>query len=167
MITRRGLLGSAGALLAAGALPRTAWGSGLPDTTRAALIESGLVYLTPLKSDGAESACHAEIWFAFDGNDLYLVTAADAWRARAIANGLDQARIWVGDFGNWKKAGDRFREAPELMASGTVVSDEAGIEHGLKLLGDKYSVEWVVWGPRFRGGLAEGSRVMLRYTPAV
>jgi hypothetical protein len=33
----------------------------------------------------------------------------------------------------------------------------------LDAMGDKYPLEWVIWGPRFRNGLADGSRVMLRY----
>ena len=33
----------------------------------------------------------------------------------------------------------------------------------LEIMGTKYSGEWRTWGPRFRNGLADGSRVMIRY----
>jgi len=51
------------------------------------------------------------------------------------------------------------------QAEATVVIDKSVEEKALQLLGDKYSMEWIVWGPRFRKGLADGSRVMLRYRP--
>lgn len=167
MVTRRHLLSTSIAIAAAGLLPRGVLGvESLPAATRDALAASGLVYLTPIKSNGQESTCHAEIWFAFDGTDLLLCTAHDTWRAQALAQGLNKARLWVGEFGTWTKSEGKFRQAPELMVTGTVVSDPAGIEHGLEQLGAKYRVQWATWGPRFRDGLADGSRVMLRYTPS-
>ena len=168
MVTRRHLLSTSLAIAAAGLLPRGVRGvENLPGATRTALTTSDLVYLTPIKSNGQESTCHAEVWFAFDGVDLLLCTAHDTWRAQALAQGLNSARLWVGEFGTWTRSEGKFREAPELMATGTVVSDPAAIEHGLERLGAKYRVQWAVWGPRFRSGLADGSRVMLRYTPTV
>ena len=167
MLTRRRLLGVAGSITAAGLVPRGVRAlDGLPEASRAALIASDLIYLTPIKSNGDESSCHAEVWFAFDGTDLFLCTSSDAWRARALASGLNSARLWVGEFGLWTKSAGKFREGAELIATGAVESDPAGIEHGLDLLGAKYPVQWVIWGPRFRNGIADGSRVMLRYRPS-
>lgn len=155
----------AGTLAALASVPRWARAAALPDATSTALSESDLIYLTPIKSDGSESTCHAEVWFAYDGSDLYVCTSTQAWRARAIAQGLDQVRLWVGEHGTWTDSDGAFRQAPELMATGIIETDPAGVERGLEVLGDKYSLQWIVWGPRFRNGLAEGSRVMLRYTP--
>lgn len=166
VLTRRRMLGVAGSLAAAGLVPRGVRAlEGLPEASRAALVESDLVYLTPIKSNGEESSCHAEVWFAFDGTDLFLCTSSEAWRAQALANGLSSARLWVGEFGTWTRSAGRFREGPELMAIGAVESGSAGIERGLELLGAKYRVQWAIWGPRFRNGIADGSRVMLRYRP--
>ena len=168
MLTRRRLLGVAGSLAAAGFVPRGVRAlEELPEASRAALVESDLVYLTPIKSNGEESSCHAEVWFAFDGTDLFLCTSSQAWRARALADGLNSARLWVGEFGTWTSSAGKFREGPELMATGAVESDPAGIEHALDLLGAKYRVQWANWGPRFRKGIADGSRVMLRYRPSI
>ena len=40
-----------------------------------------------------------------------------------------------------------------------------GIGRALEAFGAKYADEWGSWGPRFRDGLADGSRVLLRYRP--
>jgi len=161
--TRRGLLQLAGSALATAALPLR--GATPSQAAQQALAESDLVYITPLKRDGTESRCHAEVWFAYDGHDLFVVTASTAWRSRAIAQGLPQARLWVGEYGNWQKADGKYRQGPELLALGTTVDDAAEQTRVLELLGDKYRLEWIVWGPRFKNGLADGSRVMLRYAP--
>jgi hypothetical protein len=132
---------------------------------KSAMRDSSLIYLTPIKSDGQESRCQAEVWFAHDGVDLYVVTSVKTWRARAASKGLNRARIWVGELGEWKGTGGKYKTLPQIDAEATVVSDKSIEEKALQLLGDKYSMEWIVWGPRFRKGLADGSRVMLRYRP--
>ena len=161
--TRRVLLQLAGSALAVAALPVR--GAAVSEAARQALVESELVYITPLKRDGAESRCHAEVWFAYDGKDVFVVTASTAWRSRAIAQGLDRARLWVGEYGNWQKADGKYRQAPELVAFGSAVTDAGEQQRVLELLGDKYRLEWIVWGPRFKNGLADASRTMLRYSP--
>lgn len=137
-----------------------------PDAV-SAIAKSPLIYLTPLKSDGSESACHSEVWFAGSGRELFVVTSADRWRARAIGRGLDRARIWVGDFGVWKDAGDRFRRAPTFVARGALIpkADAAVIDSALSAFGAKYADAWGKWGPRFENGLADGTRVLIRYRP--
>jgi len=136
----------------------------VPEATLAKLKESSLVYLTPLRSNGAESRCHSEIWFQEHDGDIYLVTSSDAWRARAIKSGLTRARIWVGEFGQWQEGTDTFRSAPMIEASGSVVTDAAVQDTVLGLMGEKYRSGWLVWGPRFRNGINEGTRVMLKYS---
>ena len=164
--TRRELLTYASSSLALALLPRFAGATtSLPEATVTALTSSDLIYLTPIKSNGEESTCHAEIWFAFDGNDAFVVTASDAWRTRAIQQGLTQTRIWVGDFGNWKKSEGRYRNAPGFDSVGEIVSKPGEQERVLDLYGDKYTLQWIVWGPRFRNALKDGSRTMLRYRP--
>ncbi len=134
------------------------------DSTKEALTNSRLIYLTPIKSDGNESECKGEIWFSYDGDShVYVVTQYDAWRANAIRQGLTSARIWVGEFGIWTRAGDSYRSAPELMLEGAIEDDTSAQDTALETMGKKYSDEWGVWGPRFREGLRDDSRVMLRY----
>ena len=137
----------------------------LSNDARRALAKSPLVYLSPIQSSGKESACHAEIWFAKHAEDVYVVTPATAWRTRAIQQGLDRARIWVGDHGMASKS-SKFRAAPSYLAKASVVpKGDPAIERGLELFGEKYASDWGKWGPRFRTGLKDGSRVMLRYQP--
>lgn len=167
MNRREHLLGLAG-LVAGSALiglPRpgiAAMGSGkLP----AAADSSELIYITPIRSDGRESRCQAEVWFLREGDGLFVVTAADAWRARAIQAGLNQARIWVGDVGVWSR-NEEYRDLPAVMGRGALVPDRAIHTSILAKFGEKYPAEWGTWGPRFANGLADGSRVMIRYQPA-
>ncbi len=158
MLTRRQTL--AGALL----LPSLPLLGKLDEAKRDVLRSSRLIYLTPIKSDGNESACKGEVWFMYDGDShLHVVTQNEAWRANAIRQGLTQARIWVGEFGVWSTAGDAYRAAPELMLDGAIETDEQVHNRVLAKMGTKYSDEWGVWGPRFRDGLQDGSRVMLKY----
>ena len=161
MINRRDMLILTGSTLA---LPMLAKSSE-PNTTTTALNTSSLVYITPLKSDAQESSCQAEVWFVYDGADVFVVTTASTWRARAVSRGLHQARIWVGVFGNWKQSDGRYREAPTFMAKAAITNDQAVVESTLSLFGKKYADAWGTWGPRFKNGLADGSRVLLRYTP--
>lgn len=138
--------------------------SEVSDSTKDALSNSRLIYLTPIKSNGKESTCKGEVWFSYDGKaHVYVVTQYDAWRANAIRQGLTAARIWVGDFGEWRGAGDRYRSAPELMLEGSIENNPIVQDSVLATMGTKYADEWGVWGPRFREGLRDDSRVMLKY----
>ena len=128
------------------------------------LKTSQLVYITPIKSNGEESKCKAEIWFLYHDDGIHVVTPTDAWRTEAIRKGLTSARIWVGEFGNWRRANDAFRAAPELMASGEIVTDTEVHAVVLEGMGIKYSSGWDSWGPRFKSSLEDGSRAVLRYS---
>lgn len=144
------------------ATPRT---EKLSAAAREALGRSPLVYVSPLRRDGQESRCHAEVWFAGDGESALVVTSAEAWRARAIRLGLDRARLWVGDHGVWDRSGETqaFRTSPTFLAVASLESSQEMHDHALVLFGSKYTREWSDWGPRFKKGLADGSRVLIRY----
>jgi hypothetical protein len=164
-ITRRTFLAAAAAGTAGLLLPRLARADHHEGALAAAMTASPLVYVSPLKKDGAESTCHGEVWFAPDGKDVLVVTGSKGWRARALSGGLDRARLWVGDFGVWKQADGKWKEAPTFDAKVTQEKEAAAHTSALALFGKKYPKEWDKWGPRFAEGLADGSRVLLRYTP--
>jgi hypothetical protein len=155
--TRRDHLIAMGALLGGSMLPlqRARALPAIADT-------SELIYVTPLIDGERESRCQAEVWFVRDGEDLLVVTAHDAWRARAITAGHDLARIWVGDVGVWSR-NPEYRELPAVQGRAALVGDPAEHARALEIFGRKYTREWSTWGPRFRDGLAEGSRVLIRY----
>jgi hypothetical protein len=155
-MNRREHLLALGGLLAGAALPLRA------QVIPPAADSSELIYLTPLLSGGRESRCQAEVWFVHVAGDFYVVTAEDAWRARAVKAGIDGARIWVGDVGVWSSDA-RYKSLPMLTATGSMVSDGNVHAEVLDHFGRKYPREWSTWGPRFTKGLADGSRVLLKY----
>jgi hypothetical protein len=168
-ISRRSLL-LGGTALAAGLLvrPHRALGaepSVVDDALEKALADSPLVYVSPLHRDGRESRCHGEVWFCVDRGDVVIVTAKDRWKAQAVLSGRDRARIWVGDHGRGRFKGEGFRKAPSFVAKARV-DDGAGTWS--RLMADyavRYPDEWGKWKPRFEQGRADGSRVVIRYTP--
>ncbi|MCY4656756.1 MAG: hypothetical protein OXC80_08065 [Gammaproteobacteria bacterium] len=144
------------------ALP--AFAKTLSDSIQTDLGSSRLIYLTPLKSDGTESTCQGEVWYVYHNNAIYVNTQMEAWRANAIKKGLTGARIWVGDVGMWKRAEGAYKDLPRLHGTGSVVSDSAEWESVYPAFGEKYSDEWPTWGPRFKNGLEDGSRILLKYS---
>lgn len=149
----------AGSLLAAGGVAASAARAPtLPDGAS----DSDLIYLSPLRSDGTLSRCQAEVWFARVDQALYVVTASDAWRARAVTAGLDRAKVWIGDVGVWND-NPEYVNLPSVMTRASFVTDPSVHEQLLEVFGGKYRLEWLIWGPRWRNGLEDGSRVMLRY----
>jgi hypothetical protein len=163
--TRRAFL-EAGLIASAGlGLPLRAFAWEQPEALAQAISESPLVYVSPLRSNGDESRCHAEVWFVADEGSLWVVTDSKRWRAAAIGLGLRTARLWVGDFGLWKKSKGRYRQAPGCVALARIDSDPAAHDNALQLFGKKYASAWESWGPRFKNGLASGERVLIRYAP--
>jgi len=163
MISRRRFVIGSGALLGAAVL--RPFGRARAEAA-VDLGTSALVYVSPLVTGGAESTCHGEVWFVADGQDALVVTAADRWKAVAIGKGHTGARLWVGEFGVWTKSGGRFRSAPSFEATASFEVDPAAQAKALAAFGTKYPDEWDKWGPRFKDGLADGSRVLIRYTPS-
>ena len=158
-VSRRKFAQWTGAVAALPLLSRRASAEAWPEGVQS----SDLIYLTPLKSDGGESSCQGEGWFQAHEDALYVVTAAGAWRAEAVRKGLARTRVWVGDVGTWSDSDGAYRSLPQLELTGSLVV-EPGLQSAvLEKMGEKYSMSWLVWGPRFRDGLADGSRVMLRY----
>lgn len=127
--------------------------------------ESPLIYLAAVLSDGSLSRCQAEVWYVKQDGAYFVVTQHDAWRADAVRRGLTNTQIWEGDAGLWQSS-DRYLKLPKFTAEGALTEDTALHASLLTRFGEKYSAEWGRWGPRFRKGLADGARVMLRYTPA-
>jgi hypothetical protein len=169
-LDRRQFLGGALAMSGALLLPIrsvTADSAALSAEATDAIASSPLIYLSPIRSDGQPSACQAEVWFGSDADELFVVTSEDGWKSQSIKRGLDKARIWVGDFGPWKSSNDRYQSAPTFLADASIVAkeDSETVARVLAVMGKKYPKEWGKWGPRFDQGLADGSRVMLRYRP--
>jgi len=168
LLTRRVLirlgLGAAAAL----ALPPRARAA-LPADVNGLLERSSFVYVSPLKSDGAESRCHNEVWFGWLDGSVVLITAHTSWKARALAKGLARARIWVGDFGRVGRmlgSSDAFRQGPSFEARAEQSHDSALLGRLMETYRRKYPSEIESWEPRMRAGFESGDRSLIRYTPA-
>ncbi len=141
---------------------------GLDAAVEGLLETSPYVYVSPIKSDGAESACHGEVWFGWFDGSAVIITGADRWKARAVKQGLDTARLWVGDYGRWKKLVGRneaFRAGPSFDARASFSTDESLLERMIASYEAKYPAEIGAWRDKFRNGFRDGSRVLIRYTP--
>jgi hypothetical protein len=95
-------------------------------------------------------------------------TASDRWKARSVRQGLDRARIWVGDFGRWKRplgTNEDFRNGPSFDARADLVSEARVLDQLLALYEEKYPNEIGKWHDPMRQGFADGSRVLVRYRP--
>ncbi|MBW2273387.1 MAG: hypothetical protein JRG96_08960 [Deltaproteobacteria bacterium] len=169
LVSRRELLLGAAAGFGALAFPARIMAAEaafeLPEVTRAALSGSPLVYVSPLHPDGKESRCHGEVWYFVDGKDVVIVTGAERWKAEAVRSGRDRARIWVGDFGRGKKVGDRYRAGPTFVTRASIDKDPAAFRRLMKAFAGRYPDEWGKWEPRFEKGHADGTRVLIRYSP--
>ncbi len=163
MLTRRQFLstsitGAAVALLP-GRLVADAHGG-----AKSALVDSNLVYISPIKSNGALSSCQAEVWYSMLGPDLYVCTATSSWRAQAPRKGLSKTKLWVGDLGPWRSAD--YQSLPEIEAMASVETDQDTLELVLAQFSDKYGAAFKSWDSRWRNGLKDGSRTMLKYVLA-
>ncbi len=178
--TRRGFtarlggqaLGLLGLALGAGsgtASRATAAGRALEALPEALLVRSPFVYISPLRSNGAESTCHAELWYAWLDDSVVVTVASDRWKAGALAQGLDRARIWVGDHGRWKTwyggRNEAFRSAPSFLTRASRANEPGLLDRLLDVYEQKYPDEIADWREPMRSGNADGSRVLLRYTP--
>ena len=167
-LTRRELI-----QIGAGALVALAWPvrarAGLPADVTALLERSSFVYVSPLKSDGAESRCHGEVWYGWLDGRVALITARTSWKAKALERGLVRTRLWVGDHGRVGRvlgSGDAFRKAPSFEATAAQSRDAALLDRLMATYRRKYPNEIATWEPRMRSGFASGERVLLAYTPA-
>lgn len=131
------------------------------------LEESPFVYISPILWNGEESSCHAELWYGWLDESIVVIVASDRWKATALARGLDSARIWVGDYGRWKgwfgNRNEAFRVAPNFIARVERVDDTKTSDRLLAVYENKYPKEIGSWRDSMRSGIADGSRVLLRY----
>jgi hypothetical protein len=123
-----------------------------------AQVESGLhtsryVYISSSRKDGSFGK-PAEIWFMYEGGAVWVASPKTTWRVRRIHAGRPRARIAVGT-----------RSGPTFLATGSVVTDTSPREAMFRAFAKKYPEGWSKWEQPFRQGLADGTRVLIKYTP--
>lgn len=139
--------------------------SALP--SRKQLTESEFAYVSPLLANGSESTCHGEVWYAWLDESVVLITAKSTWKARALARGLDSARVWIGDHGRWKgwfRNNEAFRQAPNFEAIATIDNDVTLLDRLMNVYETKYPEEFSQWEDRQRSGFQSGERIIVRYS---
>jgi hypothetical protein len=173
-------LGAIGLVGSLAGMSRIAWsaaGDNAAITTQppalpiALLEKSPFVYISPLLANSKDSRCHAELWYAWLDDSVVVTVASSGWKARSLGRGLDRARIWVGAYGRWKTMigpnNEAFRGGPSFEARAEKIDDPKMIERLLASYDQKYPAEIASWRDKMRRGNADGSRIMIRYTPIV
>ena len=171
-IDRRAFLGGAAMLLLwpGRGLAQASAATPLPQETLGLLDTSKFVYVSPLRKDGAESTCHGEVWYAWLDGSVVLNTRRGTWKVKSLENGLDRARIWVGDHGRWKPAlgsgrSEAFRKAPSFDARASFETDRKVLDRLIALYEKKYEGEFERWREDMQAGFFSGQRKLIRYTP--
>lgn len=118
-----------------------------------ALEESPYVYVATQRKDGTFSP-PAEIWFMWDQGAVWMASPATTWRAKRIRAGRGTARIFIGK-----------KDGPMITATGSFVRDPAVYDRLYATFAKKYPDGWPRYEAKFREGLNDGSRVLMRYQP--
>lgn len=71
-------------------VPRAARAASLPK----ALEESEFVYVSPLQSNGTESRCHAEVWYAWLDGAVVMTVSAETVITTAPSSQAYQTSAW-------------------------------------------------------------------------
>ncbi len=135
------------------AAPRSDAAAVLSDEIRTALDTKPYVYLASTRKDGTFGA-PAEIWFMWHDGAVVVASPTTTWRVRRIRAGRTRARIAVGA-----------AVGPSFEATGSIVKDEKLSEAMYRTFARKYADGWPRWEARFRAGLADGTRVLIKYEP--
>ena len=139
-------------LVAAPVIP--AQGAALSPELQKALDSSKYVYIQSTRKDGKLSK-PAEIWFMPYNGAVWVASPPTTYRVKRIKAGQTTAKIAVG------KA-----DGPSFNAKGSIVKDPEANKVMFETYAKKYTNEWKSYEQKFRDGLANGSRVLIKYEPA-
>jgi hypothetical protein len=134
-------------------LASPAAGRELPKNLQDLLASSTFVYISSTRKDGTLSR-PAEIWFLWHKGSVYVGSAPTSWRVRRIRWKRPKAKIWIGK-----------PDGPSFLATGALVNEPEVYPILFETYARKYPDGWKKWEESFRKGFADGSRVLVRYTP--
>lgn len=118
-----------------------------------ALDSSKYVYIQSTRKDGTLGE-PAEIWFMHHQGAVWVASPVKTHRAKRIKAGRTKAKIAVGK-----------KDGPAFNAKGSIVKDAEANKVLFETLAKKYPGDWASYEKGFRDGLADGSRVLIKYEP--
>ena len=118
-----------------------------------ALASSTYVYISTERKDHALGK-PAEIWFLYYQGAVWVASPPNTWRVKRIKAGRTKAKIAVGN-----------PDGPSFRATGSLSKDASVHEVMFKTFAEKYKDRWKGYEQRFRDGLKDGSRVLIKYEP--
>jgi hypothetical protein len=118
-----------------------------------ALDSSKYVYIQSTRKDGTLGKS-AEIWFMHHNGAVWVASPATTHRVKRIQAGQTKAKIAIGK-----------TDGPSFNAKGSIVKDPEANKVMFETFAKKYSDGWSSHEKNFRDGLADGSRVLIKYEP--
>jgi len=143
----------AAVLVGATLAPRGASATELPAAVRDQLASATYVYISTQRKDGSFGK-PAEIWFMWHDGAVWVGTPPTTWRVKRIKHKRPNAKIAIGK-----------PDGPSFEAVGSIVKDPKVADLLRETYAKKYPDRWPAFADRFKAGLADGSRVLVRYVP--
>jgi hypothetical protein len=125
----------------------------LPAAVRDQLASAKYVYIATQRKDGSFGK-PAEIWFMWHDGAVWVGTPPTTWRVKRIKHKRPNAKIAVG------KA-----DGPSFEAVGSIVKDAKVADLLRETYAKKYPDRWPGFAEKFKEGLKDGSRVLVKYVP--
>ena len=131
-----------------------AYGTGqLGDSVQAALETQKLVSIATQRANGGWGRA-APVWFMYDGEAVYFITAPDSYKARRIRRG-SPAQVWLSD-----------TTGPAFVGSTHVVTDVPTLERINAAYKRRYWLAWLTyWAVPLAGRVEAGKMVAVKVTP--
>ncbi len=125
----------------------------LPAAVREQLASAKYVYISTQRKDGSFSK-PAEIWFMYHDGAVWVGTPPTTWRVKRIKHHRPNAKIAVGK-----------PDGPSFDAVGSIVTDAKVADLLFQTYAKKYPDRWPGYEQKFKDGMKDGSRVLVKYTP--
>ena len=127
--------------------------SELPAAVKDQLATSKYVYIASQRKHG-DFGKPAEIWFMYHDGAVWVGTPPTSWRVKRIKRHRPNAKIAVGK-----------PDGPSFEAVGSIVKDSKVADRMFETYAKKYPDRWPGYAERFRTGMKDGSRVLVKYVP--
>ena len=131
-----------------------AYGAGqLSDSLKTALETQKLISIATQRANGGWGRA-APVWFMYDGEGVYFITAPGSYKARRIRQG-SPAQVWLND-----------TSGPAFVGPTHIVTDIPTLDRINTAYKRKYWAAWLTyWARPLAGRVKAGTLVAVRVTP--